>query len=263
MQHKVVFTADTHGNEFQYRKLVDYAIKVSSDSIVIGGDIAPCEFGMKNRIKGQRHFLDKRLSKFLLPIKEKKPDLKMFLIMGNDDCAANLDILEKNDPNLFQIIHEKRIKLTEEFDIVGYSYVPITPFGLKDWEKYDLSEAPKNLLSHYELRKATNYDFSGYKSTRLGLEKFRFAPEMEKTDSIQKDLDRDLFCRDSDSMIYVFHSPPDDTNLDVTYYDEHVGSMAIRLFVEKHQPYLTLHGHIHETVERSGTYKQQIGKHSA
>jgi len=83
---------------------------------------------------------------------------------------------------------------------------------------------------------------------------------MEKTDSIQKDLSKDPFCRDTDNTIYVFHSPPDNTNLDITYYDKHVGSIAIRLFIEKHQPYMTLHGHIHETVERSGTYKQQIGK---
>jgi len=65
MQHKIVFTADTHGNEFQYRKLVGYAIEVSAVSIVIGGDIAPCEFGVENLIKGQRHFLDERLAELL------------------------------------------------------------------------------------------------------------------------------------------------------------------------------------------------------
>ena len=34
--------------------------------------------------------------------------------------------------------------------------------------------------------------------------------------------------------------------------------MAVRLFIEKEQPYLTLHGHIHETVDISGTFKHNI-----
>ena len=69
--------------------------------------------------------------------------------MGNDDCSSNLSILEKHDSSLFKIIHEKRLKLTDDFDIVGYSYVPITPFGLKDWAKYDLSKVPLNLETDY------------------------------------------------------------------------------------------------------------------
>ena len=40
----------------------------------------------------------------------------------------------------------------------------------------------------------------------------------------------------------------------------HVGSMALRLFIEQYQPYLTLHGHIHETVEMSGNFKHKIGE---
>ncbi|MFH1564467.1 MAG: hypothetical protein ABIC82_01310 [bacterium] len=39
----------------------------------------------------------------------------------------------------------------------------------------------------------------------------------------------------------------------------HFGSMALRLFIEKYQPYATLHGHIHETVDMSGEFKQKIG----
>jgi len=38
------------------------------------------------------------------------------------------------------------------------------------------------------------------------------------------------------------------TALDITGNDMHVGSFAVRQFIEKYQPHLTLHGHIHETV---------------
>ena len=41
MQHKILYTSDIHGNEVQYSKLIQYAIKISADTIIIGGDIAP------------------------------------------------------------------------------------------------------------------------------------------------------------------------------------------------------------------------------
>lgn len=190
MHHKIVFTSDVHGNDVQYIKLRDYAIRIRADSVIIGGDIAPKYFSDEGFINGQRHFLGKRLPRLLQPIQEKLPKSRIFLMMGNDDCATNMDVLEKNEPDLFHIIHGKRIVLTEEYDIVGYSFVPITPFGIKDWEKYDLSEVPQDLLLRYEHRKTTNYNFSGYKTKRLRWEKFVFTSEMERTDSIQRDLSK-------------------------------------------------------------------------
>jgi Icc-related predicted phosphoesterase len=56
------------------------------------------------------------------------------------------------------------------------------------------------------------------------------------------------------------HSPPFRTNLDRLFDGRWIGSRAIRDFVEKYQPYLTLHGHIHESSEISGTYLDRIGK---
>ena len=39
----------------------------------------------------------------------------------------------------------------------------------------------------------------------------------------------------------------------------HVGSKAVRWFIEKEQPPLTLHGHIHESPKMSGSWKDKIG----
>jgi hypothetical protein len=260
MQHKMLFTSDVHGNEVQYQKLLDHAVEIFADSIVLGGDITPKNLSDETIINGQRQFLDKRLPKILSPLKRKLPNSRVFLILGNDDCAANLDVLEKREPDLFQIIHNKRVKLTEDFDILGYPYVPITQFGIKDWEKYDLSYAPKDFSARYELRKFMNYQLFGYKSTSLGWKEFRFDPEMEKTDSIQRDLSNESFRKDAGKTVYAFHAPPDQTNLDLLSDGRHAGSMAIELFIEKEQPYLTLHGHIHSTVKHSGYFKQQIGR---
>ena len=42
--------------------------------------------------------------------------------------------------------------------------------------------------------------------------------------------------------------------------DVHVGSMAIRRFIEDRQPLITLHGHIHESPRLTGYWQQQFGK---
>ena len=60
-KHKVLYTADIHGNEIQYKILVNYAVEISADTIIIGGDIAPKEAVRGNYILGQREFLEKKL----------------------------------------------------------------------------------------------------------------------------------------------------------------------------------------------------------
>ncbi len=59
--------------------------------------------------------------------------------------------------------------------------------------------------------------------------------------------------------IYVCHAPPADTPLDQMPREKHVGSKAMRAFIEHHRPLLTLHGHIHEAPQLSGRYAVQMG----
>ncbi len=130
MRHKIIYTADLHGNEIQYQKLVNYALITSTNSVIIGGDIAPKGIPDDEFIEVQRNFLKKELLRILAPLKEKSPETKVYLMMGNDDCAVNLGVLEKGEPEFYHLIHNKRLKLTADFEIVGYSYVPMTPFGI-------------------------------------------------------------------------------------------------------------------------------------
>jgi Icc-related predicted phosphoesterase len=62
-------------------------------------------------------------------------------------------------------------------------------------------------------------------------------------------------------MIWMCHGPPIDTCLDCAKSGEHVGSLALKSLIAEKQPLLTLHGHIHETVDKSqGKYREEIGK---
>jgi Icc-related predicted phosphoesterase len=46
--------------------------------------------------------------------------------------------------------------------------------------------------------------------------------------------------------VFAPHAPPRDTKLDKIFLGKHVGSSAVREFVEKRQPDLVICGHIHE-----------------
>lgn len=53
--------------------------------------------------------------------------------------------------------------------------------------------------------------------------------------------------RDFDHLILVSHTPPHGTATDVVGSGAHVGSLAVREFIERAQPDLCLTGHIHES----------------
>lgn len=256
----IVYTSDIHGNEIQYNKLHDFAKRASADAVIIGGDIAPKGIPNDIYIQTQRNFLKKKLPEFAKNLKKSLPKCNLFLMMGNDDCATNMDVLEKQDSKLYTLIHNKRIKLANDFDIVGYGCVPITPFGIKDWEKFDLSDPPQHFLKEYMKRLANDANFQGYKTSKGQEVPFIFTSEMMDSDSIQKDLEGILFTAKPNKTVYVMHTPPYGTNLDLVGRNGHIGSMAVKMFIEKKQPYLTLHGHIHNTVDVSGQFKHQIGK---
>lgn len=254
----IVYTSDIHGNEIQYSKLHDFAKRASADAVIIGGDIAPKGISTDVFIQAQRDFLEKILPAFARRLK--KAGSKLFLMMGNDDCATNMDVLEKHDSKLYHVIHNKRLKLADDFEIVGYSYVPITPFGIKDWEKFDFSNVPEHFRKEYEYRKRTDCQYWGWKTAGQKWVDFTFPKDAEQTDSIQKDLESVLFTANPKKTVYVMHTPPYGTNLDFVGWGWHVGSMALKQFIDEKQPYLTLHGHIHNTVDVSGKFMQAIGK---
>ena len=77
--------------------------------------------------------------------------------------------------------------------------------------------------------------------------------------TIQEDLDRLVKPLDPKRTIYLMHSPPFGTKLDIIQGGHSAGSRSIRAFIGEVQPLLTLHGHIHEAPELSGTYVERIG----
>ncbi|MBN1502140.1 metallophosphoesterase [Candidatus Woesearchaeota archaeon] len=238
---KVIYGTDFHGNITLFKKILQKAKQGNYKTIIYGGDICPRGMlGLEHSKEIQNEFLEKLVS--LFSDFKKQNNIEIFLIMGNDDMRINYPILEKADTNGYIKLINKKCYILGKFSIIGYSYVPVTPFRLKDWEKYD--DTSKQISS---------------RACPLA-QGIKTAETQEKYDNIEQDLQYLKKLSNPKKTIYVMHSPPYNTALDMMYSRTHVGSKSIKKFIEKNQPYMTLHGHIHESPMISGEYMQQIGK---
>jgi len=61
-------------------------------------------------------------------------------------------------------------------------------------------------------------------------------------------------------VVYIFHYPPTNLDLDVTHDGRKGGSKAEYAFLKDNQPKLSVHGQIHKSSDVSGKFYSQIGK---
>src|SRR5262249_26041278 len=131
--------------------------------------------------------------------------------------------------------------------VAGMSFVPITPFSIKDWERWDEGdeEHPPRL--------------DGMVSRDRRLERHAFDPH-DRRPTIAEALEALSELSPPTDTVLVSHSPPRDTRCDVIASHAHVGSRALRRYVERHQPPLVLSGHIHESPRITGAYRDAVGR---
>jgi hypothetical protein len=130
--------------------------------------------------------------------------------------------------------------------LAGYACVPLTPFSIKDYERRDDGPLPP-------------FSFGMAYTSTSGEIQPADAAAITAQPSIAEALAALAQRSDPQRTIYVCHTPPFDTPLDSMPRGRHVGSKALRAFIELHAPPLTLHGHIHEAPELSGRYAAQLG----
>ena len=65
---------------------------------------------------------------------------------------------------------------------------------------------------------------------------------------------------DWERAVVVCHAPPKGTGLGNISPETDVGSAAVRAWIERYQPLLTLHGHIHESCRITGIDTTKIGR---
>jgi uncharacterized protein len=250
------FCSDLHGKTDRYATLFDAIRRDQPQAVFLGGDLLPG--GMLRIASGSAggDFINGFLVPGFLRLRE---DLgasapEVFLILGNDDGRSGEPaILEASRRGVWHYAHGRRLPLGGLFAVYGYSYVSPTPFLLKDWERYDVSR------------------FVDPGCVPPG-EGFRTVPVDEREvewSTISGDLEQLTGGEDLSNAVMLFHSPPYGTSLDRAALDGkivdsvpldvHVGSIAIERFIRGRRPLVTLHGHVHEAVRLTGTWKERLG----
>jgi Icc-related predicted phosphoesterase len=250
------FVSDLHGKMSRYEALLKIIKKEKPDYVFIGGDLLP-----HRRIQPdqpQNHEID-FVQDFLIPKFDKLkaimdcnyPDI--FLIPGNDDLKIFFDKVNEGEKiDLWRNLHNHCVVIGK-YRFYGYACVPPTPFRIKDWDRLDVSK---------EIEIGCIAPTDGYHSV---------LPDHDpEKDTIQNDLH---FLSNNDNMefsVFLFHSPPYKTMLDHASLHTvdpdlpsatlNVGSKAIRNFIDEKQPYITMHGHIHESYRNTGEWKQKLAR---
>jgi len=249
------FVSDLHGNVEKYIKLFEFVKNKMPKILFMGGDLLPSGSGILSKpVNNIDHFVNDFLivefEKLKKQLTNEYPDI--YLILGNDDARIEeVDFVEAEQKGIWHYASMKRFGYGD-FTIIGYPYVPPTPFQLKDWEKYDVSR----------------YIDPGCISPEEGRRTIAIEEHEIKYSTIEKDLTELTKDLSFDKLIFLFHSPPYKTDLDRAALDgkmiDHipldvnVGSIAIKRIIEKNQPWITMHGHVHESARLTGNWAENI-----
>jgi uncharacterized protein len=244
------FISDLHGHVDRYEKLILHIRLHKPKLVFFGGDLLP--HGM------HRHIVDDFTLDFLYfhfnhLMEEMGDDYpRIYLILGNDDPRAEEStFIELGETGVWHYLHNRKDDYAG-FTFFGYANVPPTPFRFKDWERYDVSR----------------YVDPGCIPPEEGFHSVD--PLVDMANATILDELRQLTGKgDMGKSVFLFHSPPYKTHLDRAGLDgimvDHVpmdvnvGSIAIMRFIEERQPWLTMHGHIHESSRLTGHWMQTFG----
>jgi Icc-related predicted phosphoesterase len=264
---RVFYATDLHGSEVCWRKFLNAAKFYDADVLICGGDMTgkamiplvedsdSYEFtlaGVAQRVKRD-------------DIGEVESQISRKGYYPVRMSSAQVAELEKDPQKVQTLFTEQMCKTVERWMQMAEekfkdSKVPIyvAPGNDDEMEIDEVIAGAKRVV----LAEGRTIDIGGYEMISSGWANptpwhtYREAPEEELLKRMEPMI-RDV--KDMSRAIFNFHPPPFGTSLDeAPALDEnlkplhggralrHVGSTAVREAIDKHQPMLSLHGHIHE-----------------
>jgi Icc-related predicted phosphoesterase len=244
---KLLYVTDIHGVEWKHNKVFEIANSLKLDAVINGGDMLPFKGNLMHQDRFITGFLDQYFSKF------ESREIYYLGLLGNDDLCIFDDLFQKICDKYSYIINvaQNKFKIEKDrFEFIGMNWVSDLPFGLKDRARKDTNdfEHPKQIGKQYLST------INGFK--RID-DWFSYVETLPTIEDELKDLVKPS---DMSNSIYIFHNPPTNLDLDVTFDGRRVGSKAEYIFLKNNQPKFSFHGHIHESPEISGKWHSKIDK---
>ena len=241
---KLLFVTDLHGCRWKYDRLINSAQEFKADVVINGGDMLP-----KGRdLSSQEEFITGYLNAHLAQFDSAR--IYYLCCPGNDDLIIHDELLENvcgKYPHVLSLA--QRVFRIGYYEFVGFNWVVDYPFRLKDRCRMDSQDYA------FQAQLGT-----GLLSTPSGWQEiedwFSYARTLP---TIKDELERLVRPNRMAQSIYSIHMPPHGLGLDQVGNGEKVGSKTIYDFLRNHQPRLSLHGHIHESPDVSGSWHARLG----
>jgi len=242
---RILYVTDLHGAEWKYDRLFQVAVDSDVDAVINGGDMLPKSRDREGQCDFIAGFLDAHFKKY------NDAGLDYLCCLGNDD-------LKRFDP-LFQDVcdsysHAHNIAQCKielgGFEFIGMNWVVDYPFRLKDRCRMDT----EGYVFQEQFGPGLLSTESGWKDLEDWFSHAKTLP------TIEDELSRLVQPTDMSRTIYSIHMPPVNMGLDKCAHGLEVGSKAVYKFLERKQPRLSLHGHIHESPACSEKWWGKIGQ---
>jgi Icc-related predicted phosphoesterase len=235
------------------------AAALRPELVVLGGDLIPdWRRTIRDSIPSHRAWVEQKLLPTVQAFRKSFPEIRVFLDLGNDDLAAALPLLEARDGIDFELLHRRVSPIGPGLALVGYMAVNPTPFRIKDRERPDSKGWPG--LDVEGVRRTGEVTVSG-SDEPVTLDPAGGTIE-DDLEEISELLQSPRWS--SHDFLFVSHCPPRNTALDLTSMHTHVGSLAIRRFIERWAASgrlrASFHGHIHESPMMSGRVLEIFGR---
>jgi uncharacterized protein len=273
---KIFFATDIHGSEVCWRKFLNSAAFYKADMVILGGDVTGkamvpivAHTGYwQVTVRGETHRLETREE--LEAMQTRIRNSGFYPALVSPDELTHLSQEEGAVDQRFTV--EMVNSLDRWLDMADGKLrggqIPCILNGGNDdiWEIDDIIEQSPCV----SFGEGKALDLDGFHLVSMGWtnptpwDTFREAPEPELTAKIEAVVGQ---IPDMKRAIFNFHAPPHGTGLDeAPALDENmrpmhggavmkpVGSTAVRDAILKHQPLLSVHGHIHESrgIKRMG-----------
>jgi Icc-related predicted phosphoesterase len=239
---RVVFSSDLHASFKHYRALLDTALDERADLVVLGGDLLPDDLSGTGLADTQRGWVEEALRPLVESYRERGGG-RVLANPGNHDTRVGFEELIATGH--VEPLHGRTVDV-DGWTFVGYGTTPPTPFIVKDFERLDDAGPPREPQPR-----------RSWVSGEGTMEMVEPLGYFARHRTIREELG--ALSWGGGRVVFVSHCPPLDTPLDLMYGPTHIGSRSVLDFILARQPALSLHGHIHESPEMSGSDRTTLG----